>query len=133
METHHPVLVAAKGACPPEDCGRPWGYADLKEILADPSHEQHQEMLDRLDLDNTSAFDSNALAVDRSRRKSPSTAQSEKPPSQPTRSYRQSWVRGPAQAERRRSSCDGPWRRDSCLSAVPPRHQREGDRGGPRA
>jgi hypothetical protein len=31
-ETHYPVLVAAKGACPPEDCGGPWGYADLKEI-----------------------------------------------------------------------------------------------------
>jgi Plasmid pRiA4b ORF-3-like protein len=23
-DTHYPVLVAAKGACPPEDCGRPW-------------------------------------------------------------------------------------------------------------
>jgi Plasmid pRiA4b ORF-3-like protein len=63
-ETHYPVLVAAKGACPPEDCGGPWGYADLKEILADPSHEQHQEMLDWLGLDNTSAFDPNAVTID---------------------------------------------------------------------
>ena len=28
--------VAGKGACPPEDCGGVWGYAGLKEILADP-------------------------------------------------------------------------------------------------
>ncbi len=59
-ETHHPILVAAKGACPPEDCGGAWGYAELKEILADPSHEQHQEMLDWLDLDNASEFDPGA-------------------------------------------------------------------------
>ncbi|MGH7264089.1 MAG: IS1096 element passenger TnpR family protein, partial [Candidatus Rokuibacteriota bacterium] len=58
------VLVAAKGACPPEDCGGPWGYAELKEILADPSHEQHQEMLDWLGLDNASAFDPGAVAAD---------------------------------------------------------------------
>src|ERR1039458_1930921 len=56
-DTHYPLLVTAKGACPPEDCGGPWGYADLKAILADPSHEQHQQMLDWLGLDNTTAFD----------------------------------------------------------------------------
>jgi Plasmid pRiA4b ORF-3-like protein len=63
-DTRYPVLVAAKGACPPEDCGGPWGYADLKEILADPSHEQHQEMLDWLGLENPSEFDPNAIAAD---------------------------------------------------------------------
>lgn len=63
-ETHYPVLVTAQGACPPEDCGGPWGYAELKEILADPSHEQHQEMLDWLGLENSSAFDPDAVATD---------------------------------------------------------------------
>jgi hypothetical protein len=63
-ELHYPVLVAAKGACPPEDCGGPWGYAELKEILADPSHEQHQEMLDWLGLDNASEFDPAAVPTD---------------------------------------------------------------------
>jgi hypothetical protein len=63
-DTHYPVLVAAKGACPPEDCGGPWGYADLKDILADPSHEQHREMLDWLGLDTPSAFDPNAIPTD---------------------------------------------------------------------
>jgi hypothetical protein len=63
-DTHYPVLLAAKGACPPEDCGGRWGYADLKEILADPSHEQHQEMLDWLGLENSTEFDPNAIATD---------------------------------------------------------------------
>ncbi|MEN3285527.1 MAG: hypothetical protein V7607_6667 [Solirubrobacteraceae bacterium] len=63
-EIHYPILIAAKGACPPEDCGGPWGYAELKEILADPSHEQHQEMLDWLGLENSSAFDPNAVTTD---------------------------------------------------------------------
>jgi len=63
-EIHYPVLVAAKGACPPEDCGGPWGYAELKEVLADPSHERHQEMLDWLGLDDASAFDPGAVAAD---------------------------------------------------------------------
>lgn len=56
-DTHYPILVAAKGACPPEDCGGPWGYAELKAILADPSSEQHQEMLEWLGLDDGSDFD----------------------------------------------------------------------------
>lgn len=63
-EVHYPVLGAAKGACPPEDCGGPWGYAELKEILADPTHDQHQETLDWLGLDDASAFDPGGLAVD---------------------------------------------------------------------
>lgn len=63
-EIHYPVLVATKGACPPEDCGGPSGYAELKDTLADPSHEQHQEMLDWLGLDNASEFDPAAVATD---------------------------------------------------------------------
>jgi hypothetical protein len=63
-ETHYPLLVAAKGACPPEDCGGPWGYANLREILADPNHDEHQEMLEWLGLDNASEFDPAAVAID---------------------------------------------------------------------
>jgi hypothetical protein len=63
-DTHYPVLIAAKGACPPEDCGGPWGYTNLKQVLADPSHEQHQEMLDWLGLDNASVFDPNTVTLD---------------------------------------------------------------------
>ena len=63
-EVHYPVLVAAKGACPPEDCGGPWGYAELKEVLAEPTHEQHREMLDWLGLDDASAFDPGGFDAD---------------------------------------------------------------------
>lgn len=59
----YPVLVAARGACPPEDCGGVWEYAELKEILADPRHEQHDEVLDWLGLGNASEFDPDAVAV----------------------------------------------------------------------
>jgi Plasmid pRiA4b ORF-3-like protein len=63
-ETHYPILVAAKGACPPEDCGGSWGYADLKEILADPGHDEHQERLEWLGLENASEFDPNAVTLE---------------------------------------------------------------------
>jgi Plasmid pRiA4b ORF-3-like protein len=60
----YPVCVAGKGACPPEDCGGAWGYANLKEILASPSHEEHQEMLDWLGLDTAAEFDPAELSID---------------------------------------------------------------------
>jgi hypothetical protein len=63
-ETHYPVLVAAKGACPPEDCGGPWGYANLREILADPRHDEHREMLEWLGLDNASEFNPAAVPAE---------------------------------------------------------------------
>jgi hypothetical protein len=63
-DTHYPVLVAAKGACPPEDCGGPWGYANLREILADPRHDEHQDMLEWLSLDNATEFDPNAVTLE---------------------------------------------------------------------
>lgn len=63
-ETRYPALIAAKGACPPEDCGGVWGYANLKEVLADPSHEEHQEMLEWLGLDNANELDPTAVTTD---------------------------------------------------------------------
>jgi hypothetical protein len=52
-----PACIAGRGACPPEDCGGPWGYADLKETLGDPSHEEHDHMLDWLGLERAAEFD----------------------------------------------------------------------------
>jgi hypothetical protein len=63
-EVHYPILVAAKGACPPEDCGSAWGYANLKQILADPNHDEHQDMLVWLGLNDASEFDPNAVPTD---------------------------------------------------------------------
>ena len=41
-----PVCLSGKGACPPEDCGGVWGYADLQEALGDPDHPEHEEMVE---------------------------------------------------------------------------------------
>lgn len=40
----YPRLIEAKGRCPPEDIGGPWGYGEFLEALADPSHERHREL-----------------------------------------------------------------------------------------
>jgi len=41
-------LVGGENACPPEDCGGIWGYADLLDALADPNHEGHEDATDWL-------------------------------------------------------------------------------------
>ena len=41
---HYPRCLTGKRACPPEDCGGPWGYQNLIEVLADPRHEEYAEL-----------------------------------------------------------------------------------------
>jgi len=43
-----PYCVIGKRACPPEDCGGIWGYADLLNILEQPKHEEYKNMLNWL-------------------------------------------------------------------------------------
>lgn len=45
-ETRYPICIKGKRACPPEDCGGVWGYADFLEIIRDPKHSEHAEMLE---------------------------------------------------------------------------------------
>ncbi|HYU65927.1 MAG TPA: plasmid pRiA4b ORF-3 family protein [Jatrophihabitantaceae bacterium] len=41
-----PVCLAGRRACPPEDVGGPWGYADFLDAYDDPAHPRHDEMRD---------------------------------------------------------------------------------------
>lgn len=43
-----PTCVGGKRACPPEDCGGVWGYAELLEVLADPGHPERAERVEWL-------------------------------------------------------------------------------------
>jgi hypothetical protein len=42
-ETKYPRIVDGARACPPEDSGGPYGYADLLAILAKPRHKDHRQ------------------------------------------------------------------------------------------
>lgn len=45
---NYPKCIAGERACPPEDCGGPWGYEDLLEIMKDPKHDQYEERMEWL-------------------------------------------------------------------------------------
>jgi hypothetical protein len=40
-EADYPRCIKGKRSCPPEDCGGPWGYKELLDVLSDPEHEEH--------------------------------------------------------------------------------------------
>jgi len=40
----YPRLIEVSGRCPPEDCGGPWGYAELLDAIKDPTHERHTDL-----------------------------------------------------------------------------------------
>jgi hypothetical protein len=53
-----PVCIAGERACPPEDCGGPWGYEDLLELWRDAENPEDEERLEWLGEDfDPEAFD----------------------------------------------------------------------------
>lgn len=45
-DADYPLCLEGKRACPPEDCGGIWGYAEFLEAISDPKHVEHQNLLD---------------------------------------------------------------------------------------
>lgn len=66
-ESGSPVVVLMEGenACPPEDCGGPWGYADLVAALARPGRPEYANAVDWLGM----AFDPAAFDLDAHRKR----------------------------------------------------------------
>jgi hypothetical protein len=60
-----PICIDGSLACPPDDCGGIPGFYELLDALADPNHEQHQEMRDWIGRD----FDPQAFSVEEVNRK----------------------------------------------------------------
>lgn len=44
--TKYPVCIEGERAGPPENCGGTPGYECLLEVLADPHHEEHRDVLE---------------------------------------------------------------------------------------
>jgi Plasmid pRiA4b ORF-3-like protein len=40
------VCLDGARACPPEDCGGPWGFAEFVKVMVDPDHIQHETMVE---------------------------------------------------------------------------------------
>jgi hypothetical protein len=59
-ELPYPVCVGGKLQGPPEDCGGIPGFYNLLEVIRDPAHDQHEEMLEWVGGD----FDPEAFSVD---------------------------------------------------------------------
>jgi hypothetical protein len=56
----YPRCVDGARACPPEDCGGPWGYMDLLQALEKPLTERQEELLEWIG----GAFDADAFDPD---------------------------------------------------------------------
>src|SRR5947209_566825 len=42
----YPLCLEGARACPPDDCGGIWGYADFVEAFQNPDHERHEELME---------------------------------------------------------------------------------------
>ena len=61
----YPKCLAGARACPPEDCGGIHGYANLLKVVADPTHEEHENMMEWLGGSfSPSAFDPGEITFD---------------------------------------------------------------------
>jgi hypothetical protein len=66
--TCSPHCLDGERACPPEDCGGIWGYYEMLDAIADEGHEQHEDMLEWLGIDDPADFDAKYFDVDAANR-----------------------------------------------------------------
>jgi hypothetical protein len=59
-----PLVISGQNACPPEDCGGPGGYDDLRKVLRDPLHEEYGEMKEWMERISHPSFDPKKYRVD---------------------------------------------------------------------
>lgn len=57
----YPRCIDGARAAPPEDCGGPWGYGQLLEVLSDPHHPEHANMLEWSGPLEPDQFDADAI------------------------------------------------------------------------
>jgi len=53
----YPKIITGKSQCPPEDCGGPLGYMQMKEILEDPSDPEYEDYAEWLGLEENENWD----------------------------------------------------------------------------
>jgi hypothetical protein len=58
-------LLSGVGACPPEDCGGAPGYLNLREILGDPKHPEHNSMKEWMGLSKKQNWDAGAFDLEK--------------------------------------------------------------------
>jgi hypothetical protein len=63
VESGKAVCIAGERACPPEDCGGVWGYAELLDALADPANPDREERVEWLE-EVHGAFDPEHFELD---------------------------------------------------------------------
>lgn len=44
----YPVCLTGERNCPPEDCGGIYGFAELLDVIAEPKHNDHEDMMEWL-------------------------------------------------------------------------------------
>lgn len=59
-QMRYPVCLTGKRACPPEDCGGVWGYAEFLEAIQQLDHPEHESMLEWIG----GTFDPSAFNLD---------------------------------------------------------------------
>jgi len=60
QDEHYPACLSGERACPPEDCGGVWGYEELLATINDPTHTEHDNMVEWLG----GGFDPEAFDLD---------------------------------------------------------------------